>query len=146
MGVASLPFGATAASAGPTFHVSQILSGASLHHGYMVSGSTTPKTESLSNPDDITRWGGELFVGFQRRRSARKVSPALTERNGDSTVVEFTLTGQVINQWDVAGKTDGVTADPGVGVLATVNEDAHSWLYLIRPNAPASDAVTRFHV
>jgi hypothetical protein len=40
----------------------------------------------------------------------------------------------VLAQWDVAGKTDGVTADPDTRtVIATVNEDANSSLYVITP-------------
>jgi hypothetical protein len=47
------------------FQVSQILAGASLQHTFTPTGSTTPKTETLSNPDDITRLRDTLFVGFQ---------------------------------------------------------------------------------
>ena len=40
----------------------------------------------------------------------------------------------MLGQWDVAGKTDGVTADPDTHtVIATVNEDANSSLYAITP-------------
>ena len=39
-----------------------------------------------------------------------------------------------MHQWDVTGKCDGLTADPALGrVIATVNEDAHSSVYLIDP-------------
>ena len=41
-------------------------------------------------------------------------------------------------QWDLVGKCDGLTADPQTGeLIATVNEDAHSSLYLIRPGGAA---------
>jgi hypothetical protein len=40
----------------------------------------------------------------------------------------------VLAQWDVAGKVDGLTANPDTGeVIATVNEDAKSSLYDIGP-------------
>jgi len=40
---------------------------------------------------------------------------------------------------DVAGKADGVTADPATGsVIATVNEDANSSLYTIDPTSSAA--------
>jgi len=135
--------GAVSASATKApFHVSQILRGTSLHHTYTSTGSTATHTETLSRPDDISRWGNDLFVGFQNGVGAQ--GEASTDGNLDSTVVELTLGGKVVAQWDVRGKTDGLTADPGLGVLATVNEDAHSALYLIRPSAPASSAVTRY--
>ena len=124
------------------FRVSQVLLGSSLHHNYTAAGSTTTQNEALSDPDDISRWGNDLFVGFQNGVGPQ--GQANTDGNLDSTVVELTMSGHVLGQWDVVGKTDGVTADPGLGVLATVNEDANSALYLIRPFAPASEAVTRF--
>jgi hypothetical protein len=98
----------------------------------------------LSDPDDITRLGDVLFVGFQNGVGPQgQPSPA---GNLDSTVVELGLNGHAIAQWDVVGKTDGVTADPGLGgVIATVNEDANSALYTIRTDdTPPADAVTRY--
>jgi hypothetical protein len=99
-------------------------------------------TEALSNPDDISQWGNDLFIGFQNGVGPQ--GEASSDGNRDSTVVELSMTGHVLAQWDVLGKTDGVTADPGLGVLATVNEDANSSIYLIRPTSPKSSAVTRF--
>lgn len=143
VGVASVTLAVPTASATDTsLHVTQILLGSSLHHSFTLAGSTTVHTDALTNPDDISQWGGDLFVGFQNGVGPQ--GQASTDGNIDSTVVEFTLSGHVLAQWDVIGKTDGVTVDPGLGVLATVNEDANSALYLIRPSAPASDAVTRF--
>ena len=143
VGVTLVPFSIPTASAtSGTFHVSEILLGSSMHHTYTVGGSTSTHTEALSDPDDISQWGNDLFVGFQNGVGPQ--GQASADGNLDSTVVEFTLSGRVLAQWDLTGKTDGVTADPGLGVLATVNEDAKSALYLIRPFAPTSDAVTRF--
>jgi hypothetical protein len=126
------------------FRVSEILAGTSLQHTFALVGSTTPQTASLSNPDDITRLGDVLFVGFQNGVGPQgQPSP---DGNLDSTVVELGLNGHVIAQWDVAGKTDGLTADPALGgVIATVNEDANSALYTIRTDdTPPADAVTRY--
>jgi hypothetical protein len=126
------------------FQVSQILTGASLQHSFTPSGSTTPQTENLSKPDDITRLGDKLFVGFQNGVGPQgEPSP---DGNLDSTVVELGLDGHVIAQWDVTGKTDGLTADPALGgVIATVNEDANSALYTIRTDGtPPAAAVTSY--
>ncbi len=143
MGVASVALNvATASATDGSFHVSQILLGSSLHHTYTVTGSATAHSETLSKPDDISRWGDELFVGFQNGVGPQ--GEPSSDGNLDGTVVEFTSRGHVLAQWDVTGKIDGLTVDPGLGVLATVNEDANSALYLIRPYAPASDAVTRY--
>ena len=128
----------------PPFHVSAILEGASLHHTFVRSGTVTLQTEALSDPDDITSLGDDLFVGFQNGVGPQ--GQASTEGNLDSTVVELSLTGHVVGQWDVTGKTDGVTADPALGgVIATVNEDANSALYTIRPFVTsAAKVVTRY--
>jgi hypothetical protein len=56
------------------------------------------------------------------------------------------MSGTPLGQWDVAGKADGVTADPSSGlVIATVNEDANSALSTINPtSASAAGAVHRY--
>ncbi len=68
--------------------------------------------------------------------------------------------GREVSQWDVVGKCDGLTADPIIGrVIATVNEDANSSLFLIDPRGGAThfqyneplphdggtDAITIYH-
>ncbi len=84
--------------------------GSSRYHTYTAADSTSQQTATLSNPDDISRWGNDLFVGFQNGVGPQ--GQASTDGNLDSTVVEFTTSGHVIGPWDVAGKTDGLTADP----------------------------------
>ena len=109
-----------------TSHV--FASGAGLSH------PTGSGTEPVSKPDDITVLSGRIYVAF-----ANGVGPqgqASTTGTRDSTIVEFTTTGRVVHQWDVLGKCDGLTADPAIGkIVATVNEDANSSVYLIAPAA-----------
>ena len=117
-----------------TYNVSAILSGTTLHHSYTKAGSGKLYSEALTQPDDITQVGGELFTGFQNGVGPQ--GQASTDGNRDSTVVEFTESGSVVGQWDVRGKCDGLTADPATGIVfATVNEDAHSSLWAIDPIA-----------
>ena len=109
-----------------------ILSGGSLTHSFTVAGTSTVSTEPLSSPDDITRLGPDIFVGFQNGVGPQ--GQANGNGNLDSTIVEMTLTGHPVAQWDIEGKADGVTADPETHtVIATVNEDADSSLYAITP-------------
>ena len=123
---------ASAKPAGATYQVTQILSGMSLHHSYQAAGSQVWHSEPLTQPDDITRVGGDLFTGFQNGVGPQ--GQASTDGNRDSTIVEFTQGGRVVNQWDVRGKCDGLTANPATGlVIATVDEDANSSLYAIDP-------------
>jgi hypothetical protein len=126
------------ATASPTFTARVFASGADLTH-------STPKgKEMISKPDDITSIGSHIFVGFQNGVGPQ--GQASTTGNRDSTVVEFSLKGHAIAQWDVAGKCDGLTSDPMTGrLIATVNEDAHSSLYLIDPIAGATLAHYRYN-
>jgi hypothetical protein len=132
MTASALPAAAQTRQHTPTYYVHVILSGMSLHHRYTKAGSTKWYSEPLTQPDDITRIGNDLFTGFQNGVGPQ--GQASPDGNRDSTIVEFTLYGAVVNQWDVRGKTDGVTANTSAGlVVATVNEDAHSSLYTIDP-------------
>ena len=130
---------ATGAGHGPNGHGSDppltaatILSGASLTHSFTDVNNSTVSSEPLSHPDDITRLGRDIFVGFQNGVDPQ--GGANGNGNQDSTVVEMTASGQPVAQWDVLGKADGLTADPAAHtVIATVNEDALSSLYTITP-------------
>ena len=103
-----------------------ILNGSTLSHA--APGGSEP----LTKPDDITFLYGHIFVAFQNGVGPQG-EPSTTQ-NVDSTVVELTPFGKPIAQWDIAGKCDGLTADPWTGaVIATVNEDANSSLYTIDP-------------
>ena len=125
-------------------------------------GSSTRRprgAEAISLPDDITSLGGNIYVAFQNGVGPQ--GQASTTGNLDSTVVEFDGGGHVVGQWDLVGKCDGLTADPQTGeVIATINEDANSSLYLItarwqppsitptrgrsRPNG-GTDAISIYH-
>jgi len=116
LGALALPALALPASAGtarPSYDVRQILSGQSLHHWYTKSGHRGWYWERLTQPDDITTAGGYLFTGFQNGVGPQ--GQASTDGNRDSTIVEFSRGGQVIRQWDVRGKCDGLTANPATG-------------------------------
>jgi hypothetical protein len=127
------PAGATTHQPTPTYTVRTILSGKSLHHWYTKAGSKVRHSEPLADPDDITRIGKDLFTGFQNGVGPQ--GQASTDGNRDSTIVEFTLSGAFVRQWDVLGKCDGLTSNTSAGlVVATVNEDAHSSLYTIDPS------------
>jgi hypothetical protein len=117
--------GAPAAS-GPS--VKQLVFGSSIKHLSKSSG----KKESLSKPDDLATLGGNLFVSFQNGVGPQ--GEPSTTGNTESTIVEFTPAGSVVNQWDVKGKVDGLGADAGQ-IIATANEDANSSLYAITPSS-----------
>jgi hypothetical protein len=123
--------------------VHQILLGTSLSHTFTAAMATTPTTDPLTKPDDITRLGDRLFVGFQNGVGPQ--GEASSDGNVSSTVVELSLSGSPLAQWDIVGKCDGLTANPKGGyVIATVNEDADSSIYTIDPWAPSASQVQHF--
>jgi hypothetical protein len=108
-----------------------IFNGAQLEH--VVPGGT----ETLAQPDDITFLDGHIFVAFQNGVGPQG-QPSTSTGNTRSTIVELDLGGNPLAQWDLAGKCDGLSADPGAGeLIATVNEDANSSLYTIDPQSGA---------
>lgn len=131
---AASPGGAHAPGAEASWRVASVLSGARMGHTFVVGGMT--KAAHLSGPDDLTRLGNELFVAFQNGVGPQG-QPA-SDGNTRSTVVGFSGDGRVLGQWDIAGHADGLAADPVSGrVIATVNEDADSSLFVIDPTTDA---------
>jgi hypothetical protein len=144
-GALAAPAGAQTAStahaaAARQLHVTAIAYGAKLHHAFQANGTGAWHKAALANPDDLTQLGNRIFVNFQNGVGPQ--GEAAASGNLDSTIVEFTLSGHEVRQWDLRGKSDGLTADPYTGkVVATVNEDANSSLFTI---SPRTGAVTHY--
>lgn len=125
----------------PSYQVRQILNGKKLRHSFPVGSKR--HSEALAGPDDITVLGGHLYTAFQNGVGPQ--GEASTDGNTYSTVVEFTASGRVVRQWDIKGKCDGLTANPGRRlVIATVNEDANSSIYTITPGGRPAGQVQRY--
>lgn len=155
----ALPASAQPQSSHHTLFVRQIAFGADLHHKYQANGKGAWHTETLTQPDDISTLDGRLYVGFQNATGPQGEPSA--DGNLNSTIVEFTLYGKEVRQWDVPGHADGVTADPLTGkVIVTVNEDANSSLFTISaasghlthyaynkplPHKGGTDAISIYH-
>jgi hypothetical protein len=83
--------------------------------------------KGLSNPDSITYYKGTIFIQY-----ANATQP--TGTGGDSTIVQFTPTGQVLRTYRIPGKVDGLKYNPFDGkIWALQNEDANPSLTLIDP-------------
>ena len=105
---------------------------------------------SLTQPDDITDLGGDIFVAWQNG-----LGPLGQPGPGGATtseVIEYTTNGALVDQWALAGHVDGLTAYPQSGegtshpneLVATVNEDGNSSLFTIDPGAPAGQQIAHF--
>jgi hypothetical protein len=91
-------------------------------------------TPPQSNPDDIASLGGNVYVTYQNGVGPDG-SPSTTGVF-QSTVVEYSSTGTVIQSWLLLGRCDGLGADPTNNrILASVNEDNNSSLYVITPGS-----------
>src|SRR6201987_5202472 len=107
MVVLAFPAGAQALR---TYQARQVISGKSLHHWYTRAGSSAKHREALTQPDDITRAGGNLFTAFQNGVGPQGQGSA--DGNRDSTSVEVGPNGRVGRQLYIRCKCDGRTADP----------------------------------
>lgn len=88
-----------------------------------------PAPSGAGKPDDITMLDGLLYVTYQNN-----AGPDGSPMGSHSTVVAFNSTGHAGHIWSIAGRVDGLTADPTHHrVLATANEDLNSTLYAITP-------------
>ncbi len=87
-----------------------------------------------SKPDDITILDNLLYVTYQNN-AGKDGTPA----GSMSTIAAIDpANGKVVTTYSVLGRCDGLTADPtNHRVLASVNEDANSSLFVITPGTPA---------
>ena len=81
-------------------------------------GADAPK--GAGNCDDLGILDGNLFMGCQNKATSSGVG-------GDSTLVEFSLSGKVINTWPIMHKIDGLAGDPLTHkVIVTLDEDTNT--------------------
>ena len=97
------------------------------------AGGIIPGGKVISKPDDITSMDGSIFVSWQNGVGPNgEPAGSVTE----STVVQYATSGRILKSWQLTGRCDGLTADPQHDrLIATVNEDSNSSLYVIRPEA-----------
>jgi hypothetical protein len=82
-----------------------------------------------SGPDSITLGDGFLWVAYANGISG-------TGGPGDSTIVQYDLSGNIVNSYHIAGSVDGLKLDPDTGkIWALQNQDGNSTLSLIDPEA-----------
>ncbi|MDR3537461.1 MAG: hypothetical protein P4L71_13270 [Acetobacteraceae bacterium] len=94
-----------------------------------------------TQPDSITIGNGVLWAEYGNGADS-------TGAGGSSTIVEYSLSGQVEHSYSIAGSVDGLKIDPKTGmVFALQNQDGNSTLSLINPktgkvSSPLSYGVT----
>ncbi|WP_428486791.1 hypothetical protein [Rhodopila sp.] len=81
-----------------------------------------------TQPDSITIGSDALWAEYGNGADS-------TGAGGSSTIVHYSLSGQVENSYTIAGSADGLKIDPNTGTLfALQNQDGNSSLSLIDPN------------
>jgi hypothetical protein len=110
-----------------TAHASE----ASIPHVIPKLFATAPA--GASKPDDITKLGQLIYVTYQNNAGKDGTPPGSM-----STIVAFDPTTKaVVATYSVTGRCDGLTADPiHHRLLASVNEDLNSSLFVITPGNP----------
>src|SRR5579864_1210360 len=91
-----------------------------------------------ANCDDLGFLGGHLFMGCQDKTTS-------SGGGGDSTLVEYTPAGAVVNTWSIHHKIDGLAGDPlAHKVILTLDEDTNTLMATVTPSAPAGQQVTYY--
>jgi hypothetical protein len=81
-----------------------------------------------SAPDSITKGGGSLWVEYGNGADSAGAK-------GSTTIVQYSLTGQLENSYTLTGLADGLKFDPNTGdVWALLNNDGNASVQLIDPS------------
>ena len=101
--------------------------------GYQVTMFTQADSRlPVSGPDSIAVDGQNVFIDYQNV-TAKDCSDA---DKVSSTVVEYDMTGKILNHWSVAGHSDGMRVDPATHLVWTTScEDGSPRFATIDPAA-----------
>jgi hypothetical protein len=106
--------------------------------GYSITKIAAPSPASASNCDDLAFLEGHLFMGCQNKTLS-------VGGGGDSTLIEYTPAGGIVNTWPITDKIDGMAADPlHHRVIVTLDEDTRTHLATVTPSAPSGQQVTLY--
>src|SRR5271166_2445432 len=93
---------------------------------FNVQPFATGTTLGTTSPDSVEVGLGSVWISYQNGADS-------TGLFGSSTVVRYSWTGAVQNNWTVAGNVDGLRLDPSGQVWALQNNDGNSTLTVINP-------------
>jgi hypothetical protein len=110
----------------------------SVPSGFAITKIAAPAPTSASNCDDLAFLEGHVFMSCQNKTLS-------VGGGGNSTLIEYTPAGAVVNTWSITDKIDGMTADPlNHRVIVSLNEDANTHLATITPSAASGQQVTYY--
>jgi hypothetical protein len=106
--------------------------------GFAITKIAAPPPATASNCDDLAFLEGHLFMGCQDKTLS-------VGGGGESTLIEYTTAGTVVNTWSIKDKIDGMASDPlNHRVIVSLNEDANTHLATIAPSAASGQQVTYY--
>jgi hypothetical protein len=106
--------------------------------GFTITKIAAPVPASAANCDDLAFLEGHLFLGCQNKTLS-------VGGGGNSTLIEYTTAGAVVNTWSITDKIDGMAADPlNHRVIVSLDEDANTHLATITPSAASGQQVTPY--
>ncbi len=106
--------------------------------GFAITKLAAPVPANAGNCDDLGFLEGHLFLGCQNKTLS-------VGGGGNSTLIEYTPTGAVLNTWSIKDKIDGLAGDPlNHRLIVTLNEDANTHLVTVTPSAASGQQVTPY--
>jgi hypothetical protein len=106
--------------------------------GFTITKLAAPAPASAANCDDLAFLEGHLFMGCQDKTLS-------VGGGGNSTLIEYTAAGAVVNTWSITDKIDGMAADPlNHRLIVSLDEDANTHLATITPSAASGAQITYY--
>ena len=94
---------------------------------YTSSVFATGAAVNATSPDSVTYGNGSIWIEYSN-------GAASSNYTGNSTIVQYSLSGAVQNTYTLGGNVDGLKYNPSTGVVwALQNQDGNSQLSLINP-------------
>jgi hypothetical protein len=110
----------------------------SVASGFTITKIAAPAPSTAANCDDLVFLEGHLFMACQDKTLS-------VGGGGNSTLIEYTISGSVANTWSITDKIDGMAADPRRHrVIVSLNEDANTHLATITPSAASARQVVYY--
>lgn len=103
---------------------------------FNVQAFSTGTGLGATSPDSVSFGDGSVWISYQNGADS-------TGLFGSSTVVRYSLSGAIQNNWSIAGNVDGLKVDPASGLVwALQNNDGNSTLTVINPTTTGTTLYT----
>jgi hypothetical protein len=106
--------------------------------GFTITKIATPAPAAAGNCDDLAFLEGHIFMACQNKALS-------VGGGGNSTLIEYSPSGQVLVTWSITDKIDGMAGDPlNHRLILTLNEDTRSHLATVTPSAASGQQVVYY--